>query len=63
MWIIIHLLCVTILAAWIYSNVKRLSDKLNIAIIALRKIASTDYDMNKLVVIAINALKDIDNIK
>lgn len=63
MWIIIHLLCVTILAIWIYSGIKKLSDKLNIAIIALRKIASTDYDMNKLVVIAINALKDIDNIK
>lgn len=63
MWIIIHLLCVTILAMWIYFNIKRLSDKLNIAIIALLKIASTNYDMNKLVVIAMQALKDIDNIK
>lgn len=63
MAILIHFLCVTILAIWIYTNIKKLSDKLYIAIIALRKISSTDYDMNKLTSIAIKALKDIDNIK
>lgn len=47
---------------YFYVRIKKLHKKLNIAIIALRKIASTDYDMNKLVVIAIKALKDIDKV-
>lgn len=63
MAILIHFLCVAILAFWIYTNINNLSKKLDIAINALGKIASTNYDMNKLVCIAIKALKDIDNIK
>lgn len=51
-----------ILGLYIYSKFKNLSNRYNIAIDALRKISSTDYDMNKLVGIAIKALKDIDNL-
>jgi hypothetical protein len=47
---------------YFYVRIEKLHKKLNIAIDALRKISSTDYDMNKLVVIAIKALKDIDKV-
>ena len=62
MVLLLYYIFFLILVFYIYRCINRLSKKLNVAIVALRKIASTDYDMNKLVVIAIKALKDIDKI-
>ena len=41
----------------------RFKKRYHIAINALREIASTKHDMNKLIYIAIKALQDIDNVK
>lgn len=62
MVLLFYYIFLLILVFYIYRCINRLSKKLNIAIVALQKIASTDYDMNKLVVIAIKALKDIDKV-
>ena len=49
-----------VLAASIFYAFRRLLKKLKISTDALQKIASTNYDMNKLVCIAINALIELD---
>lgn len=51
------------LALYIIHTFRKMLKKMYIAIDALEKIASTNYDMNKLVCIAIKALNDIDNLK
>ncbi len=63
MVIAMYLFWFFVLVGYVYFSFRKQYKKLNTAIDALRKIASTDYDMNKLVCIAIKALKDIDNIK
>lgn len=63
MILIFYFLWIFVLGFWIYSKFSNLYKRYNVAIDALRKISSTDYDMNKLVCIAINALKDIDKLK
>ena len=63
MVIAMYLFWIFVLGFWIYSKFSNLYKRYNVAIDALRKIASTDYDMNKLVCIAIKALKDIDKLK